>query len=82
MAAYDLSTWASSLVSTLPAASATINCTYTTGGTVPVSCYIQLNWTENLVAMNTTTNTAASQTANSTALSNIGATTYTLYVDP
>ena len=82
MAAYDLSNWASSLVGTLPAASATITCTYTAAGTVPVSCNIQLNWTENLVAINTSTNSAASQATNSTALSNTGATTYTLYVDP
>jgi len=82
MAALDLSNWATSVVGTLPAATAQILCSYTATGTLPVSCAITLNWNENVVAISTSTNTGVSQSTNSSALSGISATSYTVYVDP
>jgi type IV pilus assembly protein PilV len=69
MAAYDVQQWATDLKAALPASLATINCS-TIG--FPVSCTVQIQWTENAVAAN------AQQT-------NIGALavpTYTLNVQP
>ncbi|HLN49293.1 MAG TPA: type IV pilus modification protein PilV [Steroidobacteraceae bacterium] len=69
MAFYDLQQWAISLAAVLPGYLATITCS--TAG-FPVTCTIQIQWTENSVAAN------AKQT-------NIGALaqpTYVLYVQP
>jgi type IV pilus assembly protein PilV len=83
VAALDLNNWATALVATLPApAAGTNNAVITCIYSPPVSCTIQLNWNENVVAMNTSTNTAATQAQNSAALQAITATTYTVYVDP
>jgi hypothetical protein len=69
MAAYDVQQWAADLKSVLPPSLATITCS-TVG--FPVTCTVQIQWTENAVAAN------AQQT-------NIGALatpTYTLNVQP
>lgn len=81
MAALDLKNWAQSVIQTLPAATASIVCTYVTA-TTPVSCYVMVSWQENVVGLGTTTNTATTQAQNTAALNTIGATTYTVYVNP
>jgi type IV pilus assembly protein PilV len=69
MAAEDLQLWAKSAQSVLPNDSATISCSQT--GTAPVTCTIQIQWTEHIVNSNNQESTAASP-----------ATTYTLAVEP
>jgi type IV pilus assembly protein PilV len=49
MAAYDVQQWAADLKAVLPASLATIDCS-TVG--FPVSCTVQIQWTENAVAAN------------------------------
>jgi type IV pilus assembly protein PilV len=71
MAAYDVQQWAADLKSVLPASLATITCS--TAG-FPVTCTVQIQWTENAVGANsaqTPTNLAA-----------LAAPTYTLFVQP
>ncbi len=83
LASYDLEQWVAALNELLPNATATISCP-PPGQTLtpPLSCLIQISWTENAVAVN-------SQEANTaTANSEAGTTaafqtpTYTLYVEP
>src|ERR1700688_2114713 len=50
MAFYDLQLWAAALQAVLPGYLATITCTTTVG--VPVTCTIQIQWSENGVAGN------------------------------
>jgi type IV pilus assembly protein PilV len=69
MALYDLQQWAIALAAVLPGYLATITCS-TTG--FPVTCTIQLQWTENAVAAN----------AKQTGIANLAAPTYVLYVQP
>jgi type IV pilus assembly protein PilV len=70
MAAYDLNQWAAALQPVLPGYLATITCTITVG--IPVTCTIQIQWTENAVAANSAqTNIAA-----------LNQPTYTLFVQP
>ena len=82
LAGYDLSTWGTALKQTMPPnATATITCP-AGSATKPVSCTIQVNWTENLVESNTgmtSTDTAAN---NNTALQKTAATHFILYVEP
>jgi type IV pilus assembly protein PilV len=70
MAAYDVQQWATALQGVLPGYYATINCTQTVG--IPVTCTIQIQWSENAVAGNSAqTNMAA-----------LNQPTYTLFVQP
>lgn len=69
MALYDLQQWAASLYEVLPGYVATISCS-TTG--FPVTCTIQIQWTENAVASN----------AAQTGIGALAAPTYVLYVQP
>ena len=70
MAAYDLQEWAGALQTLLPGSFSTITCSAL--DTTPVTCTIQIQWTENAVAANgLQTNMNALQTP-----------TYTLYVQP
>jgi type IV pilus assembly protein PilV len=75
MAAYDLTTVAQSLQSTLPSYTGQILCTPAVGATNPTICTITLQWTENAAAANNqgvqTGAPAAFQTP-----------TYVLYVEP
>jgi type IV pilus assembly protein PilV len=66
MAAYDLQQWALALESISTAAVATINC----GTATPVSCMINIQWTENTVNM------SAQETGA------LASPSYTLYVEP
>jgi type IV pilus assembly protein PilV len=69
MAAFDVQSWAASLQALLPGSLSTITCTTTS---FPVTCTIQVQWTENAVAANAQqTNINALQTPN-----------YELYVQP
>jgi type IV pilus assembly protein PilV len=82
LAGYDLGTWGTVLKATMPPnATATIICKKGTA-TVPVTCTIQLNWTENLVELNTGMNAGDTAANNNTALQNTGATHFILYVEP
>jgi hypothetical protein len=74
MAAFDVQDWAKALFNVLPGYLATVSCS--TSG-FPVTCTIQIQWTENAVAAN-------SQQTN---ITNIGTAassvpTYTLFVQP
>jgi type IV pilus assembly protein PilV len=66
MAAYDLQQWALSMQALLPNYTATINC----GTANPVSCNINILWSENAVAIN------AQETGP------LASPSYTLYVEP
>jgi type IV pilus assembly protein PilV len=82
IAAQDLNDWAQTLINILPGGSAVVVCNVDATGANPVSCSIQLNWNENLVALSTATNASATTTQNQSALSNAQPTQYTLYVEP
>jgi|SRR5208283_2926211 len=70
MAAYDLQQWALALQTLLPGSFSTIACTNAVG--LPVTCTIQIEWTENAVAAN----------AQQTNINALQAPTYVLYVQP
>lgn len=67
MAAYDLQQWALTMKPLLPNYTATINC----GTANPVSCNINIQWSENAVAINAAQETGA-----------LASPSYTLYVEP
>jgi len=69
MAAFDVQSWATSLGALLPGSFSTITCTTTA---FPVTCTIQIQWTENAVAAN----------AQQTQLNLLQTPTYVLYVQP
>jgi type IV pilus assembly protein PilV len=69
LAAYDLQQWAAALNQVLPGYLATITCSQ---GTFPVTCTVQLQWSENAVASN----------AQQTQMAALAAPTYVLYVQP
>ncbi len=69
MAFYDLQQWAIALNTVLPAYVATISCS--TAG-FPVTCTIQIQWTENAIASNSA----------QTGIGALAAPTYVLYVQP
>jgi type IV pilus assembly protein PilV len=71
MANADLNLWAQGLAAVLPVYSATVKCSTV----LPISCVIQITWSDNAVAMNTQ---QSQGTANLAALP----TYYTLYVQP
>jgi type IV pilus assembly protein PilV len=70
MAANDLNQWAVAVNAVLPGYLATISCSQVVG--IPVTCTIQLQWTENGVAVS----------AQQTQMSSLTAPTYTLFVQP
>lgn len=82
IAAQDLSDWVSSVNALLPGGTATINCFMAVANVSPVYCTVQLNWSENVVAMSTSTSTTATAAANATALQGVTQSQYILNVDP
>ncbi len=70
MAAYDLQQWASALQAVLPGFYSTVTCTTTVE--IPVTCTIQIQWSENAVAGN----------AAQTNMAGLNQPTYTLWVQP
>ena len=70
MAAYDVQQWAAALQALLPGSLGTITCTTVTA--TPVTCTIQIQWTESAVAAN----------AQQTNINALQAPTYVLYVQP
>jgi type IV pilus assembly protein PilV len=70
MAFNDLNQWAAAVNSVLPGYLATITCSQAIG--VPVTCTIQLQWTENGVAVNT----------QQSQMSSLATPKYVLYVQP
>lgn len=72
LAAYDVQSWVSNINSHFPSYTATVNCTTATGA--PVSCNINLSWTEKYIAINrSTAASAAAQTSTQG---------FSLYVEP
>jgi type IV pilus assembly protein PilV len=71
MAAWDLNAWSTSLNQVLPGSLATITCSPGGAGS-PVTCTIQLQWTENGVAVS----------AQQSLMSSLAAPMYILYVQP
>ena len=71
MAAWDLNAWSTSLNQVLPGSLATITCSPGGAGS-PVTCTIQLQWTENGVAVS----------AQQSLMGSLAAPTYTLFVQP
>jgi type IV pilus assembly protein PilV len=69
LAAYDLQQWAIQINTLIPGVISTIDCTLPAVST-PVTCTIQINWTENEVA------------ANAQATGAMAVPQYTLYVEP
>jgi type IV pilus assembly protein PilV len=69
MAAYDLQEWGAALQDVLPGSFSTISCSIAGS---PVTCNIQIQWTENAVALNPSQNN----------LANLQAPIYVLYVQP
>jgi type IV pilus assembly protein PilV len=86
LAGQDLTYWAADLNQTIPGATATITCPGLTVAsgivTAPVSCTVQISWTENLVDIDTGSNTALTARQNVTNLQNTAATHFLLYVEP
>jgi hypothetical protein len=74
MAAYDLAQWAVALQPLVPNYTALVTC----GNVTPVSCTINILWSENAVAINA--QEAAQQVSNPTATYENPS--YTLYVEP
>jgi type IV pilus assembly protein PilV len=70
MAAFDVQSWATSLQTLLPGSFSTITCTT---ASFPVTCTIQIQWTENAVAANAQQNFAVNP---------LQTPTYELYVQP
>jgi type IV pilus assembly protein PilV len=57
LAAYDVQTWVANMNDQFPSYSATVTCSNTVG--VPISCSIQLTWSEKTVAINASTAASA-----------------------
>ena len=70
LAAYDVQAWASAVNNLLPNPVSTIICSNAVGA--PVSCTIQITWSESIVAINKQGTNAAAMTGPS----------YVLYVEP
>lgn len=73
LASYDLEQWALALNQLLPSAKVTISCP---NATPPLTCTIQISWSENAVAINTT------EAADVSTSEQFDTPTYTLYVEP
>jgi len=69
LAAYDVQQWAAAVNTLLPNPISTVACTNVAG--VPVTCTIQITWTENTVSVN-----------NQGTAGGLQAPTYVLYVEP
>jgi type IV pilus assembly protein PilV len=80
LAAYDLNAWATNLSQLLPNDVATITCNAST----PLECSIQIQWSEQGVAMNSAQSQSASTPTSETAgtAAAFQNPTYTLYVQP
>jgi type IV pilus assembly protein PilV len=79
MAAYDLLNWATALQALLPNYTATVAC----GTGTPVSCTINIVWSENAVGVNSTeASLAASAASASSTVNAFEYPSYTLYVQP
>jgi type IV pilus assembly protein PilV len=76
MAAYDFQEWSKALAALMKNSLATISCTNSTAA-VPVSCNIQIQWVESIVAGD-----VQQSQANLTAMINNNSPTYVLYVQP
>jgi type IV pilus assembly protein PilV len=94
LAAQDLSNWSKALYTALPTSTGTITCSgssTTPAPGSPVTCTVELQWTENLVEVNTGMNTALTTSQNLSALqgggsgsavtTNGAATHFILFVD-
>ena len=57
LAAYDVQAWVAAMNAQFPSYTAAVNCS--TSVTTPISCSIQVNWNENLVAINRSTAASA-----------------------
>lgn len=85
LAAFDLARWWVKSVSVqLPNPTATVTCPQVpAGNTAPLSCTVQISWTEKSVAVNTAEATqAAAEQANPTLISLSERPVFTLYVEP
>jgi type IV pilus assembly protein PilV len=78
MAAYDLIKWAAALSSVLPNETATIAC----GTVTPYACTINVNWSENAVAVNSNEASAAASALAASTVGTFQNPSYTLYVQP
>ena len=78
LAAFDFARWAASLTALLPNPQSTITCVVAPGNTQPVSCTIQITWSEKAVAM--TQQEAQQQALNPNA--QFEQPVYFLYVEP
>jgi type IV pilus assembly protein PilV len=75
LAAWDLQQWSKDMVKVLPNYTAVITC----GTTTPMTCMVNIKWTETAVAVNIQEVTAASTAS---ALPGFELPSYTLYVQP
>lgn len=75
LAAFDLTRWSAALAALLPNPSSTIGCSFSAGIASPMSCTIQISWTERAVAVN-------QQEAQVAGNPQIQRPDYTLYVEP
>ncbi|MDE2081847.1 MAG: type IV pilus modification protein PilV [Burkholderiales bacterium] len=57
LAAYDVQAWVAAMNAQFPSYTAAVTCS--TSVTTPISCAIQINWNENLVAINRSTAASA-----------------------
>lgn len=73
LAAYDLTEWVAALNQLLPNVTGTISCPNLTP---PLSCTIQISWSEKAVAIN------SQEASNATTTEAFQTPTYTLYVEP
>jgi type IV pilus assembly protein PilV len=83
LAMQDLHDWAVSLQTLLPAntsPTATVTCQIVTGN--PVTCAINIAWTENVVSTTYSSNTSSSAQQNLQAVQQVEQTSYTLYTEP
>lgn len=58
LAAWDVNNWATNMNLMFPTATTTVTCTTTAGS--PISCNLQINWSEKQVGINATTAASAS----------------------
>lgn len=79
MAAYDLQQWAAAMNQLVPNATTTINCPKTT---VPITCTIQVTWTERIVSANAQEASRAAAATSAGQPDTFQTPTYTLYVQP
>lgn len=76
LAAYDVQAWAAEMAAQFPSYAANFNCRSAAG--TPVSCTIQISWSEKYVALNRTTSTGSAASGGAQTATQ----TYFLYVDP